>query len=163
MVLGLSLFNFTLLHTLISFFAIATGFMVLGGLVMNRHSGCWTAIFLLLTVLVTVTGFLFPLQQPFPSPAFITGVISSILLVVALFALYGKHLAGSWRAICVVTAVAANWFDSFVLVVQTFDKVAVLKALPVPSMPFLIAQALTLGIHVLIAFIALRRFQPMAA
>jgi hypothetical protein len=163
MVIGLTLAQFTFLHVVISFIGIATGLVVIGGLVHNRASWCWTALFLTFTVLTTVTGFMFPLVQPFPTPAFITGVISSLLLIVALYALYAKHLTGSWRNIYLLTAITAQWFNSFVFVVQSFDKVPALKALPVPSPAFLLAQGLVLGFHILIGYLALRKFHPEAA
>lgn len=160
MVLGLSIAQFTFLHVVISFLAIAFGLMVMGGLVQGRQSGFWTAVFLLFTVATTATGFMFPLQQPFPSPAFITGVISSLLLVVALFALYAQRQLGPWRWIYLITAILAAWFNAFVFVVQTFEKVPVLKAMPAPSPAFLTSQAAALGLHVLIAFVAVRKFHP---
>ena len=43
---------------------------------------------------------------------------------------------------------------------QTFDKVPSLKAMPVPSPAFLTSQAIVLGLHVLIALVALRKFHP---
>jgi hypothetical protein len=160
MMFGLSLAQLTFWHVVISFLGIAFGLVVIGGLVMGRQSATWTAIFLLFTVLTTVTGFMFPLQQPFPSPAFVTGVISSLLLAVALFALYAKHAIGPWRWIYLCTAILANWFNSFVFVVQTFEKVPVLKAMSPPSPAFLTAQAIVLGLHVLFVFVALRKFRP---
>lgn len=163
MILGLTVNQFTFLHVVISFMGIGTGLVVMGALVQGKASWCWTALFLLFTVLTTATGFVFPIVQPFPSPAFVTGVVSSVLLLVAVFALYAKHLSGSWRNIYLLTAISAQWFNSFVFVVQTFDKVPVLKAMPVPSPAFLTAQALVLGFHVLLGFLALRRYHPEAA
>ncbi|MBV9557266.1 MAG: hypothetical protein JO254_09305 [Pseudolabrys sp.] len=160
MIVGLTAGQFTFLHVIVSFLGIAFGLIVMGGLVQGRQSGFWTFMFLLFTVATTVTGFLFPLQQPFPSPAFITGVISSLLLVVALFALYAKHMIGSWRWIYLFTAILAQWFNSFVFVVQTFDKVPSLKAMPAPSPAFLTSQAIVLALHVFIGIVALRKFHP---
>ena len=160
MILGLTTAQFTFLHIVLSFLGIFTGFVVMGGLVHGRSSKFSTVAFLLFTVLTSATGFMFPLLQPFPSPAFVTGVISSLLLVVALIALYAKHTLGSWRWIYLVTAVMAQWLNAFVFVVQTFEKVPVLKAMPVPSPAFLVSQALVLVFHVIIGFIAVRKFHP---
>ena len=86
-------------------------------------------------------------------------------LAVALFALYVKHLAGAWRWIYVVTAIVALWFNVFVLIVQSFQKIAVLKALaPTQSEPpFQIAQGAALVLFVVLAILAVRKFRPVAA
>ncbi|MBV9261682.1 MAG: hypothetical protein JO205_09960 [Pseudolabrys sp.] len=162
MVIGLSLAQFTFWHVMISVAGVATGLIVIGALLQSKAAPGWTVIFLLFTILTTITGFMFPLQQPFPSPAFITGVISSLLLFVALFALYAKHLHGSWRWLYLVSAITAQWFNSFVFVVQTFDKVPPLKAMPAPSPAFLTVQALVLGFYVIVGFLAVRKFHSEA-
>jgi hypothetical protein len=51
-------------------------------------------------VLVSVTGFLF--HNTSVTPGMVIGAISLIILAVALFALYGRHLAGRWRAAYVI-------------------------------------------------------------
>ncbi len=48
------------------------------------------------------------------------GALSMIFLALALYGLYAKHLVGAWRWIYVVTAVAAFWFNFFVLI--TFSR-----------------------------------------
>ena len=55
------------------------------------------------------------------------GIVSLVILAIALLALYGRHLAGAWRWIYVVTAVTALWFNVFVLIVQSFEKVSLLN------------------------------------
>ena len=57
------------------------------------------------------------------------GAISLVVLAVALFALYGRHLAGAWRWIYVVTAILALYLNVFVGVVQAFQKVSFLQPL----------------------------------
>ena len=96
MTLGLSLEVFTLVHTIISLVALGAGFGVLFGLLNGVWSGPWTAVFLLFTVLTNVTGLMFPFNGFLPSHA--VAILSLILLAVAIFALYGRHLAGPWRA-----------------------------------------------------------------
>ena len=59
MVLGMSLANFTLLHVIISLIAIITGLIVMFGLLGSKLMPGLTAIFLLLTILTSATGFLF--------------------------------------------------------------------------------------------------------
>ena len=83
-----------------------------------------------------------------------------MILLIALVALYGKYLAGAWRWIYVVTAVAALWFIVLVLIVQSFQKVPQLQPLaPTQSEPpFLIAQAV---LFVVLGFLAVLRFHPL--
>ena len=95
MILGLSIAAFTTLHVIISLIAIASGFVVMFGMLGAHRLPGWTALFLLTTVLTSVTGFLFPIHGF--TPALGTGAVSIVLLAVALLALYAKHLAGAWR------------------------------------------------------------------
>ena len=60
MMLGLSLSTFTMLHVIISLVGIVSGIIVLFGLLGSRRMPGWTALFLLTTILTSVTGFGFP-------------------------------------------------------------------------------------------------------
>jgi hypothetical protein len=123
----------------------------------------WTAIFLVTTILTSVTGFGFPFDHVLPSH--VVGAVSLVFLAVALFALYVKHLAGAWRWIYVVSAIIALWFNVFVLIAQSFMKISVLKALA-PSQsdpPFQIAQGAALLVFIVLAILAVRKFRPVAA
>ena len=122
----------TLIHLAISLAAIVTGLMVLAAMLKGQTPVAPTGTFLTLTVLTSVTGFLF--HNSHVTPGQVVGAISLVILAVALFALYGRHLAGRWRTAYVVTAVAALYLNVFVLVVQSFIKVPVLHAL-VPAIP----------------------------
>ena len=143
MIAGLSIENFTILHTAISLVAIASGLIVLAGMLRARRLPGWTALFLVTTVLTSVTGFMFPINGL--TPAIVFGVISIVILAIALMALYVKHLSGAWRWIYVTTALAALYLNVFVLIVQSFQKVPALQKLaPTQSEPpFLIAQGVT--------------------
>src|SRR3954462_14094824 len=89
MMLGLSLPIFTLLHVAISLAAILAGLFVMVALLGNRVRSGWTVAFLTLTILTSITGFMFPFATLLPSH--ILGIISLVLLAVACFALYGRH------------------------------------------------------------------------
>jgi hypothetical protein len=95
MILGMSLQTFTLLHVIISLIAIASGLIVLLGMLGSHRLPGWTALFLLTTILTSVTGFLFPITGF--TPALAVGTTSIVILTIALLALYGKHLVGAWR------------------------------------------------------------------
>lgn len=162
MVFGLSLATFTIVHVIISLVAIASGLVVLSAMLRADAAPGWTALFLATTVLTSVTGFMFPLIGV--TPAVATGLLSSLVLAIALYALYARHLAGRARALYVVTAVAALYLNSFVLVVQSFQKLGPLQALaPTQSEPpFLAAQGAVLVFYVVAGWLAVRRFHPAA-
>jgi hypothetical protein len=159
MILGMSVSAFVPLHVIISLIGIATGLVVLVGLLGARAMPAMTAIFLLTTIATSVTGFMFPFSGL--TPAMITGFVSLAVLAVAVFACYGRRMAGSWRPIYVIAAVASLYLNTFVLVVQSFQKLPFLQPLAPTQTepPFLVAQAVTLLAFVVLGFIAVRRFR----
>jgi hypothetical protein len=163
MMLGLSLSTYTIIHVVISLIAIVAGFVTVFGMLTGDRMARWTAIFLVTTILTSVTGFGFPFDHFLPSHA--VGAISLVFLAMALFAIYVEHLAGTWRWIYVVSAIIALWFNVFVLIVQSFMKIPALKALaPTQSEPpFQIAQGAALVLFVVLAILAVRKFRPVAA
>jgi hypothetical protein len=170
MILGMSVATFTIVHVIITLVAIVSGFVVVIGMLGAHRLPGWTLLFLLTTILTSVTGFLFPIHGF--TPALGVGALSCVLLLLALIGLYGKHLAGAWRWVYVVTAITAFYFNIFVLIVQAFEKVAVLNARapevgppfaePVNS-HFAIAQGFALVIFVVLGVLAIIRFRPAAA
>ena len=160
MTLGLSLENFTILHTAISLIQLVSGLVVVWGLTTSRSSSTWTAIYLVSAVLTCVTGFMFPVSAFLPSHA--VGILSLILLALAVIALYGKHLAGAWRWVYAVSIVISVYFSAFVTVVQSFLKVPSLHALaPAGSEPpFSITQGVVLVLFVVAGIGAVRKFHP---
>jgi hypothetical protein len=95
----------------------------------------------------------------------VVGAISLIVLAIALYALYARGLAGSWRPIYVIAAVIALYLNVFVLVVQAFLKIQPLKDLaPTQSEPpFTLTQGVVLVVFVLIGILAAIRFHPERA
>jgi len=164
MILGLSFEVFTLLHVLISMIALASGFVVLGGLLLANRMPGWTAVFLATTVLTSLTGFGFPISGGL-LPSHIVGAISLVVLAVAICAYYVRNLAGAWRWIYAATALAALYFNVFVGVAQAFAKIPAMQALaPTQSEPpFAIVQAIVLVMFVVIGIAAVRRFHPQPA
>ena len=160
MILGMSVGAFTVLHVVITFVAIGSGLIVVGGIFASHKLPVTTALFLFTTALTSVTGFLFPIHGF--TPALGVGIVACVILAVAVFALYKEHLVGAWRWIYVITAVASLYLNVFVLVVQSFVKVSALNALaPTQSEPpFAITQAVVLAIFILIALIAFVKFRP---
>jgi hypothetical protein len=162
MLLGMSISTFTIVHVIISLVAIISGFIALAGLLTSEPRPKWTGLFLVMTLLTSVTGFMFPFTVV--TPAFVTGIISVAALLITLLALYVFNMTGVWRPIYVVTAVFGLYLNCFVLVVQSFQKITVLNALaPTQAeLPFLVAQSAVLAAFVIFGFIAVRRFHPRA-
>ena len=151
--------TFTLIHVAISLAGIGSGFVVMYGLLRGRRMGGWTALFLATTVATSATGFGFPLTH-FGAPHWV-GVISLVVLAVAILARYALHLVGAWRWIYVVCAMLAFYLNVFVGVVQAFQKVTFLKALaPTQSEPpFLFTQLVVLALFVALGVVAAFRFR----
>jgi len=162
MILGMSIETFTAVHVALSLIGIVAGMIVLVGMLSARRVPGWTALFLTTTVLTSVTGFLFPADHLLPSH--VVGVISLVVLAVALPALYVYRLAGPWRWLYVGSAVLALYLNVFVGVVQVFQKLPVLTRLaPTQSEPpFLVAQVAVLATFVVLGIRAVVRFRPMA-
>jgi hypothetical protein len=156
----MSLPTYTVLHTILSLIGIAAGFIALFGMFSGKLLKTWTWIFLFTTILTSATGYGFPVTGLMPSHIF--GAISLIVLAAALYALYGKRLSGAWRWIYVVTAMIALYLNSFVGVVQAFQKLPPLQPLaPTQSEPpFQIAQLALLLVFIILGFFAVRKFHP---
>src|SRR5713101_6541930 len=162
MTCGIPTAAFLQIHVLMSLIGIATGLVVLYGLLTARHLGGWTALFLATTILTSLTGFPLP---PFGfDPPRAVGVISLILLGLATAALYIFNLKGAWRWIYVCGAVAALYLNVFVAVVQSFQKLPFLQPLaPTQSEPpFVLVQLAVLAAFAALGAFAVIRFHPEA-
>ncbi len=150
MILGMTTLLFV--HVLLSLIGIGSGLVVLFGLLTAKRLDGWTAVFLTTTLATSVTGFFFPFHAF--TPAIGVGIVSVLVLGLAIHARYVFHLAGAWRGIYAITAVISLYLNVFVLVVQLFQKVPSLRALaPTQSEPpFLVTQLI-----VLVLFVALGR------
>jgi hypothetical protein len=158
--MGMGLATFTLLHVLISLVGIVAGLIAMIGWLKCDPLRIPTVVFLAATILTSVTGFLFPFTKLLPSH--IVGIVSLVMLAIALFALYGKHLSGIWRPIYTVTAVLSLYLNVFVLVVQAFLKISLLKAsAPTQTEPaFLVAQGAAFLFFFVLTILTTVRFRP---
>jgi len=163
MILGMSTSTYTLVHVVLSLVGIVSGFVALFGMLSAKRLDSWTALFLVTTVLTSVTGFGFPFDHLLPSHK--VGILSLIALAIAILARYAFHLAGPWRSTYVVTAAIAQFFNVFVLVVQSFEKVPALKAAaPTQSEPpFVVAQVVLLVAFVVLTIFAVKGFRKELA
>jgi hypothetical protein len=158
----MGLTTLTWIHVALSVIGLAAGFVVVAALLQSKQHG-WTFVFLASTVLTSATGFLFPFHRFLPSHG--VGIISLVVLAVAILALYGLRLTGIWRWVYAATAVLSLYFNFFVLVAQAFAKVPALQALaPTQSeAPFAIAQGIVLVAFVAVTVAAARKFHPATA
>jgi hypothetical protein len=152
--------SFTLFHVALSVVGIASGLIVLYGLLTANRMRAMTFVFLLTSIATSVTGYFFHRDHILPSH--IVGAIALAVLVVTVAALYVSHLRGIWRAVYVVGAVASLYLNVFVLIAQAFLKVPALNALaPTGSEPpFAIAQGIVLLLFIVLGFRAVRQFHP---
>jgi hypothetical protein len=152
--------TYTLLHVLISLVGIASGLVVMFGLLTGRRLDAWTATFLATTALTSIGGFGFPFDRLLPSH--IVGILSLAVLVFAIPARYIFELAGPWRWIYVIGSAIALYFNVFVLVVQLFEKLPALRALAPTQKepPFVVSQLLVLLIFATLTVLATVRFHP---
>jgi hypothetical protein len=160
----MSVHAFTVIHVLISLVGIVVGVIVAFAMVQGQYRPGWTATALLFLILTSVTGFFF--HDPTFTPAQGVGIVSLVILAIAVIALYVLHLKGLWRWIYVVTAMIAIYFDCFVGVIQAFQKIDFLHALaPTQSTEpaFVVAQLILLVVFVVLGYGALKRFHPHAA
>ncbi len=123
----------------------------------------WTGTFLWMTLATSVTGFMFPIHGF--TPALALGGISLVVLAFTFRALYHQKLAGRSRTIYVVGAVMAQYFNFFVLIVQSFQKIPALHDLAPTQKepPFAAAQGAALLFFVVIGIMAVRKFRPAVA
>jgi hypothetical protein len=157
-VLGMSLETYTAVHVVISLVGIGSGLIVVFGMLNGKFLHGWNGLFLLTTVLTSVSGFGFPFAHLLPSHK--VGIISLVVLAIAIVARYAQKLAGGWHRTYVICAVIALYLNVFVLVVQSFLKVPELHALA-PSgnePPFLVAQLIVLAIFIGLGIGAAKKF-----
>ena len=163
MILGMTTATYTSLHVVVSLLGISSGLVVLYGLLAAKRFNGWTALFLITTALASVSGFGFPFTHLLPSHKL--GILSLIVLAVAIPARYSFHMVGAWRWIYALTAMLALYFNVFVLVAQSFEKLPALNALaPTQSEPpFLVAQLVVLVLFIMVTILAVKKFHPATA
>jgi hypothetical protein len=156
MILGLTITQFTALHVAISLIGIGAGLIALPAFARGRPLRRTTDVFLWATLLTSLTGFLFPIVAF--TPALGTGILSTLILIFAFTAYYGRKLAGRAAIVYAVSATAALYLNLFVLVVQSFLKVPALNALAPngTEVPFVAAQGALLLAAILFGTLAVK-------
>jgi hypothetical protein len=158
-----SMTTFTLFHVVLSLIGILSGLVVVFGMMSGRRLEGWTILFLVTTAATSVTGFMFPYHGF--TPGIGVGILSLLVLAVAIFALYSRHLASGWRRTYAITAVLALYFNVFVLVVQLFEKVPALHALAPKGSepPFALTQGIAMLIFIALGIAAVKGFREPPA
>jgi len=143
---------FTLFHVLISLLGIATGLVVVYGFVRGLRLAGFNKIFLLTTILTSVTGFMFPFRGI--TPGIVLGVASLVVLALALLA-----LQKAWTIVYIVTASLAEFLNVLVLIAQSFQKIPPLHTLaPKGNEPVVaVCQGAALLFFGLLAVVAIRK------
>jgi hypothetical protein len=160
MILGLSIETFTFLHVVISLVGIMTGFIVAALMLSNAAIAGWNGFFLVSTALTSLTGFLFPFKGFGPPHA--VGIVSLIVLALAVVAVWGRRLSGVWRPVYVGTALAALYLNVMVGIVQSFQKFVYLHQLAPNGSepPFVVTQLVVLILFIILGIAAIRRYHP---
>jgi hypothetical protein len=160
MILGMSLRTFTYLHVYISLIAIGAGFIVVYGMIAAKRVPLLTSVFLFMTALTSLTGFLFPFKGV--TPADVLGILSLIVIVIAFIARRRSQTSGVWRGTYVISSILALYFNFFVLIVQSFQKIPSLHALaPTQTeLPFKLAQLITLIVVITLTTMAFKKYRP---
>jgi hypothetical protein len=159
MILGMSTSTYTFVHVLLSLVGIGSGLVVMYGLLSGKRLNGWTALFLASTAATSVTGFGFPFDDLLPSHK--VGMVSLVVLGIAIIARYALHLAGAWRWIYVISSAVALYLNVFVGVVQAFLKVPALNSIA-PNQtepPFLLTQLVVVTAFAVVAIVAAARFR----
>ena len=160
MVFGMSLETYTLIHVIISLIGIASGLIVLFGMLASKRLDGMTAIFLVSTALTSITAFGFPFKGV--TPGIILAVLSLAVLALSIPARYMFHMSGKWRSVYVITAVVALYFNCFVLVVQTFQKEILHTSGPPSGPAFAATQGIVLALFTVLGYMAMKKFHPEA-
>jgi hypothetical protein len=157
MILGIT--PLTFVHVVLSLIGIFSGFIVVFGMLTGEKLDGWTELFLATTILTSATGFFFSFHGLLPSH--VLGILSLLVLPVAIYARYSRQLAGGWRHTYVITAMIALYLNFFVLVAQLFMKVPALKAMaPTQSeAPFKLTQLVVLILFVGLTIAAAKKFR----
>jgi hypothetical protein len=158
--LGLSLPAFVASHVIVSLIALLSGVILLRHLLGARTPPGIAALFLATTIVTSLGGFLFPFRQL--GLGHIVGAASLVVLLAAVTALYGFRLAGAWRWIYAVSAIAALYLNTVIAVTQAFVKVPLLRpfATGLTAPAYLLTQAAVALLFMALGILAARRFHP---
>lgn len=151
-----------LFHVAVSLVAIVSGLIVAYGFLTATRHERWTLVFMITTLATLITGFMFPFGGF--TPAIGVGILCIVIFIPTAAARYIFRLADRWRRTFVIGSLVLLYFNCFVLVAQSFQKIPSLNALaPTGSEPpFAITQAVLLVAFLILGFLSLRRSRSAA-
>jgi hypothetical protein len=116
----MSIETFTQLHTGISLIALVAGIPTIAGLLGKPVTPFMVYTFLIAALVTSITGFMFPFAGV--TPAFVVGIVATLVLAATFYALLIGRMSGIWRIVAAVGIVISEYFLAFVTVVQSFLK-----------------------------------------
>ena len=139
---------YTAIHVLISLVAIVVGVPAISQMLRGELRSSSVFWFFSLTAATCLTGFGFPVSSI--TPAYVLGVVTLALLALSYFARSRSLTSGGWRRVFLLAAIASQYLNTFVLIVQAFQKVEFLRSLaPTQSeLPFIGAQLAGIALFV---------------
>ena len=148
-----------LIHVLISLTGIGSGCFVIRGFLNRKYRESWTVIFFMTSILTAVTGFIFPFERLLSSH--VLGLLSLLVVTIALFMRNVFGLEGRRRVTYVVSLAMALYFNCFAAVVQAFAKIPILHAIAPTQTegPFVLAQSVIFATFVVLTYVAAKRFR----
>ena len=149
-------------HVVTGLAGIASGLIAVIGIHLNRQLAVWNALFLLTTMAACATGFVFLPTDGITSAQLVAFFLTG-LLVVAAYARYVKHLAGSWNPVYGFMAVGALFLNVLITTAQSFVHIQVLKAwAPTQESPlFVVVKIALLLMFIVIALLTARRARAL--
>lgn len=150
------LFDFTILHVLISLIALVSGVALAAAFAKGDDPRVTRLTFLWSTAANLLTGFLFPFHEV--TPAIVVGVINTAILIGTIVA-YRKGGSGRfWPVTYKIGALTLLYFNCLVLIAQSFQKVPVLHSVaPIGNeLPVVVSQGVLFVVALLVGYAGLR-------
>ena len=140
---------YTAIHVAISVVAIIVGVPAISQMLRGELRSTEVFWYFSLTALTCLTGFGFPVSSI--TPAHVVAVVTLALLALSYFARSRSLTNQRWRRVFLLAAIASQYLNTFVLIVQAFQKITALRSLaPTQSeLPFIVAQFFGIALFVL--------------
>jgi hypothetical protein len=117
-----------LAHVVLGLAGIASGLIVVAGVLYRKPVAFWNIVFLSTTAAACATGFVF-LPSNGVTSAQLVSFFVVFLLAVAAYARYSQRLAGGWNQVFALTTVGALFLNCLITTAQSFLHIRALKAL----------------------------------
>ncbi len=137
---------YTAIHVAISIAAIMAGIPAIAQMLRGDLRSVPILGFFSLTAATCLTGFGFPVSSL--TPAHVVGVVTLAALSLSYYARSRALTSRSWRRVFLLAALASQYLNTFVLIVQAFQKIGFLHSLAPTQVepPFIVAQFLGIAL-----------------